>query len=173
MRLKPGDDVPNFKLQGVDGKKYSLDKDKVNVIIFTCNHCPYAQAYQERIKKLVTDFPDVQFLAINSNDSEGYPDDSFDNMKIRAKQEKFNFPYLRDHSQQIARAYGAEVTPDCFIVDKAGKVRYTGRIDNNWSDPGSVTQQDLRTALEEVLSGAKVKNKEMRSIGCSIKWKSQ
>lgn len=172
MRLKPRDDAPNFKLPGVDGKKYSLDKDKVNVVIFTCNHCPYAQAYQERIKTLVYDFPDVQFLAINSNDSEGYPDDSFDNMKIRSKQEKFNFPYLRDHSQQIARAYGAEVTPDCFIVDKAGKIRYTGRFDNNWSDPSNVTQKDLRIALDEVLSGGKVRNNEMRAIGCSIKWKS-
>ena len=172
MRLKAGDKAVDFTLPGVDGEEYSLNdyKDKIKLVIFTCNHCPYAQAYEERIKKIQEDFP-IQLLAINSNDSLNYPEDGFENMKIRAKGENFNFPYLRDKSQEIARVYGAEVTPDCFLIDKDNIVRYTGRVDDNYSNPDQVEKQDLREAIKSLLENKEIEVKEARAIGCSIKWK--
>ena len=174
--LKILDKAINFNLKGVDGKEYSLDsfKDKkILIIIFTCNHCPYAQAYEDRIIQLQTMYKErnVQVIAINSNEDKNYKEDSFENMKIRAKKKDFNFPYLRDESQEVAKAYGAEVTPDVFVFDNKRILKYRGRIDDNWENPDKVKQHNVRDAVGALLRGEEVKVKEAKAIGCSIKWK--
>lgn len=176
MGIRIGDQAPNFALKGTDGKIHSLEEfgsKKLLVVIFTCNHCPYAQAYQDRIKAIQEDYAEhgVQVVAINPNDSTGYPEDSFAKMVERAKQARFNFPYLRDESQQVAKAYGAEVTPDVFVFDANRRLRYRGRIDDNWEEQDSVTISDARNAIEELLAGREVTRPTARAIGCSIKWK--
>ncbi len=167
-----GEKVDNFDLLAVDGRNHTLDQysKKTVVVIFTCNHCPYAKAYEERIIKIQEDYDDIQVIAINSNDDVGYPEDSFENMKVRAKEKEFNFPYLRDENQEVARDYGAEVTPHAFLIED-GILKYKGRIDDNWEDENKVQVKDLRNAIEALKSGKEVKVKEAKSVGCSIKWK--
>ncbi len=176
IKMNIGDKAPNFRLKGVDNREYSLDsfKDKkILVIMFTCNHCPYVKAYEDRLIDIQMEYNDrgVQLLAINSNDDKAYPEDSFENMKIRAKQKRFNFPYLRDETQEATRAYNAERTPHIFVFDKDRKLRYTGRVDDNWQEPDKVTKQELREALDTLIKGKEVKNPETHAIGCTIKWK--
>jgi thiol-disulfide isomerase/thioredoxin len=176
--------APDFKLPGVDGKKYSLKdfkKADVLVIVFTCNHCPTAQYYEERLKQIVTDYKKqgVALLAINPNDPKsvrldelGYTDlsDSFAEMKIRAKHKKFNFPYLYDgDAQKASRAYGPVATPHVFLFDRERRLRYVGRVDDS-ERPGLVTTHDARDALEALLAGREVANPKSKSFGCSIKW---
>ena len=175
-KLEIGARAPDFNLPGVDGKDYSLGSfpdNGVLVVIFTCNHCPYAQAYEERLVKIQNDYAagGVHLIAINANDSSGYPEDSFANMIKRAKQRKFNFPYLRDENQRTARAYGAEYTPEVFVLNSKFLVRYIGRIDDNWQHPAKVKSHDLRKALDAVLAHKKVDNPVTHAIGCTIKWK--
>ncbi len=174
--ISTGSKLPHFDLPATDGKNYSEKSfagKKVLAIIFTCNHCPYAQAYQERIKALSAKFAakGLQVIAINSNDAVNYPDDGFPQMVVRAKEKKFNFPYLRDESQEIARTFGAQVTPDCFVFGKNRKLVYRGRADNNWQDEKAVTSRDLENAVFAALKGKEVKTKEASATGCSIKWK--
>jgi peroxiredoxin len=175
-KLTIGERAPEFLLPGVDGQEYSLglfrDK-KVVVVVFTCNHCPYARAYEERLIQLQRDYADqgVQFLAINSNDSMTYPEDSFDNMIKRARDRQFNFPYLRDETQHVARAYGAEYTPEVFVLNAKGQVRYIGRVDDNWQQPHKVQTHNLRDAIVAVLKHKPVENPVTHAIGCTIKWK--
>ncbi|NQV08875.1 thioredoxin family protein [Candidatus Woesearchaeota archaeon] len=175
IRLKARESAPDFNLPGVDGRSYSLEDfgdKKILVVFFTCNHCPYARAYEDRLMKLQEDFKEqVQFVGINSNDAVNYPEDSLDNMKIRATERGFNFPYLRDKSQTIAQEYGGEVTPDCFVFNEKRKLVYSGRIDDNWQDPSDVTTKDLRKAIQAVLDSEDIAEQELRAIGCSIKWK--
>jgi peroxiredoxin len=113
----------------------------------------------------------VQLVAINPNDAEKYPDDSFEKMKERAAAKSFNFPYLRDESQAVARAYDAACTPDVFVFDRDRKLLYNGRIDDNWKEPAKVTRQELRELLDAALQGASVDFEHIPSMGCSIKWK--
>lgn len=174
--LSIGSKMPGFSLPGIDGKNHSEKEfagKKALIIIFTCNHCPYAQSYQDRIIALQKDFgpKGAQIVAINSNDATGYPDDSFEKMVERAKEKKFNFHYLCDESQATAKAFGAQVTPDCFVFDQKRALQYRGRVDDNWQDPHSVKSQDLRNAIDAVLSGKKPSVQEAGAIGCSIKWK--
>jgi peroxiredoxin len=172
MNLK--DQAPAFSLPGVDGKTYTLDSfkgKKAVVLVFSCNHCPYVQAYEGRLIELQKLFPDAAFAAINSNDSVKYPDDSFENMKKRAAEIGYNFPYLHDASQKIAQAYGATHTPHLFVFDAARALAYTGKIDDNWQDAGSVKQRFLRDALEDLLAGKAPRLSETHAIGCTIKWK--
>ncbi len=174
--LKAGSKIIDFQLQGVDGKKHStkeFENKKVLAIIFTCNHCPYAQAYQDRIINLQKEFGDkgLQIIAINSNDSTDYPDDSFENMVKRSKEKKFNFPYLHDESQIFGRAFGAQVTPDCFVFDEKRTLQYRGRIDDNWQNPEIANTHDLKNAIINLLSGKKPSVQEASAIGCSIKWR--
>jgi len=166
----------DFKLDGTDGKTYSLNcfaNKKVLVIVFMCNHCPYVKAVLERLINLQNQFIShgVQFVGINSNDVIKYPDDSLENMAIIAKEKGFSFPYLIDPSQNIARAYNAVCTPDLYVYGKDRKLLYRGRIDDNWEHEEKVTQQDLKLALEKILAGQSVDNKQIPSMGCSIKWK--
>lgn len=175
-KLEIGQRAPDFTLPGVDEKDCSLNqfKDKkVVVVMFTCNHCPYVQAYEERLISIQRDYGPrgVQFIAINANDSAGYPEDGFDNMVKRATQKQFNFPYLRDENQRVARAYGAEYTPEVFVLNSKFAVRYIGRVDDNWQHPDKVKTHDLRDAIDAVLNHKKVENPITHAIGCTIKWK--
>ncbi len=182
--LAIGATAPNFRLEGVDGRWYSLkdfSKAKILVVVFTCNHCPTAQAYQDRLKRLVTDYRDrgVALVAISPNDEHsvrlnelGYTDlsDSFEEMKIRAKYEKFNFPYLYEGDKTgIARAYGPTATPHVFVFDAQRKLRYRGRIDDSEREE-FVKVHDLRNALDALLAGRPVPVETTKAFGCSIKW---
>ena len=175
FKLPIGSAAIEFDLLGVDGRNYMLRyflNREVLVVIFTCNHCPYAQAYEERIIAIAKEFSkNSAFFAINSNDSSKYPQDSFENMKIRAKAKGFPYPYLHDESQEVARAYGALVTPHVFVFDKSGRLAYQGGVDDNWENPKAVTKQHLRDALLELSAGKPVTRKTAPVIGCSIKWK--
>jgi peroxiredoxin len=182
--LEIGVKAPDFNLPGVDGKNYKLssfNKADILVVIFTCNHCPTAQAYEERMKKLAADYKNkgVAVVAISPNDPKavrldelGYSDvsDSFEEMKFRAKDKKFNFPYLYDgDKQRVSRAYGPVSTPHVFIFDKERKLRYVGRIDDS-EKPKRVKSRDASNAIEALLSGKEVPVKKTRTFGCSIKW---
>jgi peroxiredoxin len=174
--LEIASQAPDFNLIGIDGKKYSLDsfKDKkALIVIFSCNHCPYVQAYEGRIIKIQNDYgpKDVAVVAINSNEDVNYPDDSFDNMKKRSVQENFNFPYLRDEDQSVARAYDATHTPEIFLFDIERKLAFHGKIDDNWQEPTKVQNHYLRNALNELLEGKEISVPETFTIGCTIKWK--
>jgi peroxiredoxin len=176
IKLKIGSRAPGFSLPAVDGKFYSLSSfsdKKILIVIFSCNHCPYVQAYEDRIIASQKEFEKngVQIVAINSNDDAKYPDDSFEEMKKRATDKRFNFPYLRDETQEVARAYGATHTPQIFLFDENRKLKYEGKIDDNWQEPNKVKSKYLRDAIEEVLDGKEVSVPETFSIGCTIKWK--
>lgn len=175
-KLKIGSKAPNFNLPGVDNKFYSLDSfynKKILIVIFSCNHCPYVQAYENRIISIQSEFAEkgVQIVAINSNEDKNYPEDSFEEMIKRSNDKHFNFPYLRDETQEVAKAYGATHTPEIFLFDNERKLRYHGKIDDNWKEPEKVKYQYLRNAIEEVLKGKEVSIPETFSIGCTIKWK--
>ena len=146
----------DFLLPGIDGKNYSLQNfadKRLLAVIFSCNHCPYVQAYEDRIIALQNDYAarGFQVVAINANDASLYAQDSFDEMKNRAALKKFNFPYLRDESQTVARAYAATHTPHIFLFDEFRNLRYTGKIDDDWKNPANVKRQFLREAIEAVL----------------------
>jgi peroxiredoxin len=171
-----GTKAPAFSLPGVDGQVHSLESfqaAKLLVVIFTCNHCPYALALEPRFIELQRDYAarGVQLVGINPNDDKAYPDDSFANMQARAKAQGWNFPYLRDADQSVARAYDAACTPDIFVFDAERKLRYNGRCDDNWKDPDKVTRRDLRRALDSLLAGHALDFDVHPALGCSIKWK--
>ena len=182
--LSIGADAPEFKLPGVDGRDYKLSDftdAKVLVIIFTANHCPTAQAYEERIIQLVFDYKgkDVAVVAISPNDplavrldELGYSDmgDSLEDMKIRANDKKFNFPYLYDgETQKMSRAYGPVSTPHTFVFDKERKLQYVGAIDNN-EDPSKIKKKLVREAIDALLEGQEITIKKVKPFGCSVKW---
>lgn len=186
VEVKPldiGAPAPDFKLKGVDDKTYTLAdfaNARVLVVLFTCNHCPTAQAYEDRINQLYADYHDkgVALVAINPNDVRGlrldelgYTDlsDSFEEMKIRAKDKGFKFPYLDDgQTQTTARAYGALATPHVFIFDQARKLRYQGRIDDGEVKPPK--SHDTRNAIDALLAGKPVPVEKTKVFGCSTKW---
>jgi peroxiredoxin len=174
-----GESAPSFELPDTEGAPQALNGDgdtsaPATVVVFTCNHCPYALAWHDRIASVARDYADrgVRVLAINPNDAERYPRDSFDAMKERVAREpeSFPMPYLRDESQEIARAYGAKTTPDVFVVDAEGSLRYRGAPDGDYEDP-SQNAAWLRTALDAVLEGRAANPAETKPVGCSIKWK--
>ena len=182
--LPIGSAAPDFKLPGVDGKTYTLkdfSKAKLLVIVFTSNHCPTAQAYEERIKKLVDDYASrgVAIVAINPNhapavrlDELGYTDldDTFEAMKIRAAHRKFNFPYLDDGPTEVlSKQCGPTATPHVFLFDADRRLRYQGRIDNNERED-LVKSQDTRSALDALLAGKEPAATTTRVFGCSTKW---
>lgn len=186
--LKPGASAPAFDLVGVDGKNWKLndfDKYKILVVIFTCNHCPTSQYYEERIKKLAADYKEkgVGLVAISPNDPAsvrpdemGYTDlgDSLEEMKIRARDRQFNYPYLMGGGkyESVAKAYGAVATPHAFVFDASRKLQYVGRIDDSEREK-FVRVSDVRVALDAMLAGKDVPVKENRVFGCSVKWASK
>ena len=175
-KLKINSLLPEFHLPGTDGNMYSSDSlsnKEILIVIFSCNHCPYVQAYEQRIIELQNEFNEnsVQFIAISSNDASKYPEDSFDEMKKRAESKNFNFPYLYDQSQEIAKVFGATHTPQVFLFNSEKKLKYEGKIDDNWQEPELVNSRYLRDAILEVLDRKDVSVPETFSIGCTIKWK--
>lgn len=176
--LELGATAPDFNLPGVDGKNYSLadfDDAKLLIIAFTCNHCPYVVGSEERIKQMHTDYAPrgVQLVTINSNETENHPTDSFEHMVEHAKEKGFEFPYLRDDSQETALAYGALRTPHYYVFDGKRRLRYTGRMDDRPRHPGEETTHELRDALDELLDNKEVSVPLTNPIGCNVKWKGQ
>ena len=168
--------APDFNLPGVDGKNHSLSElsdKKAVIVIFSCNHCPYVQAYEDRMIAIQKDYAGkgVQIVAINSNETDGHPDDGFENMVKRAKEKNFNFPYLRDESQGVAKAYGATHTPHLFVFGADRRLAYTGKIDDNWQEPENVQRRFLRDALNALVQKKIPVETETFAIGCTIKWK--
>ncbi len=182
--LEIGRRAPDFNLPGVDGRNYRLADfadAKILVVVFTCNHCPTAQAYEDRIKKLTSDYKNkgVAVIAISPNDPEavrldelGYSDmgDTFEEMKVRAEDKDYNFPYFYDGKEQaVTLAYGAVATPHLFIFDNQRKLRYVGRFDDS-EKPKQVKSHDARNAIEAILAGREVPVEKTMTFGCSIKW---
>ena len=174
MTLAIGDRIPGFSLPATDGRTYTVESFKETrllVVLFTCNHCPYVQAYEDRIIQLHNTFAgNVAFVCINANDEQNYPDDRFEKMIERAKEKGFPFPYLRDKDQTVAQAFGAERTPEAFVFDTDRRLAYHGGIDDNCKEPEKVTAHYLHDAIHAVLEGTPVKDPQMPTIGCTIKW---
>lgn len=183
--LEIGKQAPDFNLPGVDGRNYRLADfadAKILVVVFTCNHCPTAQAYEDRIIKMTADYKNkgVAVVAIMPNDplavrldELGYSDmgDTFEEMKIRVKDKSYNFPYLYDgETQTVTKVYGAVATPHLFIFDSQRKLRYTGRFDDSEKKPNQVRSKDAINAIEAILAGKKVPVEQTLAFGCSIKW---
>ena len=184
VTLMIGSKAPDFSLPGVDGKTYTLksfEKAPVLVIVFSCNHCPTAKAYEDRIIAIEKNYRSqgVSLVMISPNSTKalnyselGYTDmgDSFEEMKLRAKDKGFTFPYLYDgDNQKCALAYGPVATPHCFVFDKNRVLCYAGRVDGS-EKPGSGNGEDLRNAIDEVLAGKTVTTPTTKVFGCSIKW---
>src|SRR5215208_3121904 len=156
--LSPGDKAVPFELPGVDDRRHALsdyaDKEAL-AVVFTCNHCPYARAWEDRLIDIQADYAGrgVQLIAISANEEKG-----------------FNFPYLYDESQEIARAYGAERTPEIFLFDRDGTLRYHGTVDDNYDDPAAVRSHYFIDALQAILGGRELTTTETTPVGCTIKW---
>ena len=173
MTIAIGDNAPSFELPDTDGRTWSTtDGGRPTVVVFTCNHCPYALAWHDRIAQAARDYSDsgVRFLAINSNDATRHPNDSYDAMRKRVAAEDWPMPYLHDADQDVARAYGAKTTPDVFVIDADGRLRYRGAPDSDYADPDQRAAW-VRDALDAVLAGREPGQVETKPVGCSIKWK--
>jgi len=174
-----GDKATDFKLKNIDDKTFSLaDKKDAKgfIVVFTCNHCPYAVKYEDRIVALNNKYAKLGYpvVAINPNDAVAYPDDNLENMKKRAKSKSFTFPYLVDDTQQIAKAYGATKTPHVFVLKKENAdliVKYIGAIDDNTDDASAVTVKYVEQAVDALLADKPVAITSTKAIGCGVKWK--
>lgn len=174
-----GGSVAEFKLQNAKGGTVNLSdyKDKKGVIVvFTCNHCPFAKAYEERIIALDKKYAALNFpvVAINSNDASDYEDESIDNMKKRATEKGYTFPYLQDATQAVAKAFGATRTPHVFVLRNENAkftVQYIGTIDDNYQDPAGVTKRYVEDAVNNILAGKPVVVTQTKAVGCAIGWK--
>jgi len=176
FKLRIGDVAPGFRLPGTDGKWHSLEDfsgSELLLVVFSCNHCPYAQAWEGRLLEIGRRYPPEKLgmVMINPNETEHYPDDSMERMIERARRKNYPFPYLRDDSQEVARAYGAEVTPHPFLFDRSRRLIFQGKPDDNWEDPSRVRHPYLREAIEAALAGRPVPTPVTSVIGCSVKWK--
>ncbi len=178
---KVGDKASDFKLKNVDGKMISL-KDYPNakgfVVVFTCNNCPYAKAYQDRLIELDKAYKAKGYpvIAINSNDPSLSPEDSYDKMIVRAKEKSYSFPYLFDETQEVYRSYGAQRTPHTYLLKKEGNalvVKYIGAIDDNYQDPSQIENKYLSNAIDAVLAGNEPQPATTKAIGCGIKDKTK
>lgn len=176
--LKLGDSAPNFELPGTDDALHAFasgesdEPRRGSVVIFTCNHCPYALAWEDRLLAVAGEYQHygVEFFAINPNDAELKPADSFENMKLHVAEKCWPLPYLRDESQEVARAFGALTTPDVFVFDGENKLVYRGAPDADYEDPEQNAKW-LRDALDAVVVGQTPKRQQTESVGCSVKWK--
>jgi peroxiredoxin len=171
MTLAVGQKAADFILPDTDGRDHSLPDGRPAVVVFTCNHCPYALAWHDRVVDAARDYEDVSFFAINPNDAERYPTDSAEAMRERVERDGgWPLPYLRDESQEVARAYGARTTPHVFVIDAEHTVRYAGAPDADYRDPGENAAW-LRAALDAVLAGEDPERPETEPVGCSVKWR--
>ena len=173
--LQIGETAPDFELPATDGKTYSLSDfgdAKVLVVFFTCNHCPFVTGSDEVTRQTAAKFAPqgVRFVGINSNSKNTYPEDDFDHMVARMQEHQFPWVYLRDKSQDIARAYGGLRTPHFYVFDQDRKLVYTGRGVDNPRDTSQMTVNDLERALEEHLAGKPVSVPLTNPIGCNVKW---
>ena len=175
IKLKAGDQAPDFDLIGIDDKNHSLNSYKDFdglLVIFICNHCPYVKAKVDAINEIHEKFKDrVALVGINSNDPTNYPDDNFENMKKVAREKGIKYDYLVDDSQEIAKKYGATCTPDPFLFDKERKLVFHGRIDNAMNPDDTATEKTMISNIEKLLADEKIEKNFDPSIGCSIKWR--
>jgi len=167
---------PDFRLPSVEGTAVARDDFQSTPlfgVFFYCNHCPYAKAIEGRLIQLDKDYRDkgFRFVAISANDAATYPEDSFANMKKRAAERGYGFPYLHDEDQSVARAFGAVCTPDLYVFDRGRKLAYHGRLDDSPMDASKVKRSELREALDALIAGHTPDRVQHPSIGCSIKWK--
>lgn len=177
--LKVGDKAPDFTLKNVDGNDVNLQKfmgSKGAIVVFTCNHCPFSKAYEERIMMLDKNFKGLGFpvIAINPNDASLSPEDSYEKMQERSSEKGYSFPYLYDEKQEVAKAYGASRTPHVFLLSvENGEVivKYIGAIDDNADDAENVKSRYLEDAINQLISDGKIAVTETKAIGCTIKWK--
>ncbi|MCL2770369.1 MAG: thioredoxin family protein [Solirubrobacterales bacterium] len=168
-----GEQAPSFSLPDTEGAVHEPGGAPATVVVFTCNHCPYALAWHERLMGVARDFAHrgVRMLAINPNDAQRYPRDSPQVMAARVREGDFDgVPYLRDESQEVARSYDAKTTPDVFLLDATGTLRYRGAPDADYDDP-ALEAEFVRAALEAVLGGREPDPAETKPVGCSIKWR--
>ncbi len=186
-KLSPGHQAPDFALPTTDGRVIRLADEcprvGATVVMFLCNHCPYVKAYIPRLIQLQRRYDPAaasrqargaaRFIGICSNDAQAYPEDSFEQMQAAAQQWGMNFPYAHDEDQSVARAYGAQRTPEIFVLDANGICRYEGGIDDHYQDAAQVTQQPLRDAIEAVVHGRPVDQPQTYAIGCTLKWKNR
>ena len=174
MSVDIGEAAPDFALPDTAGREWSVSGDSAaaTVVVFTCNHCPYALAWHDRIAQAARDYAErgVRVLAVNANDAARYPRDSLQAMKARVAREDWPMPYLHDATQEVARSYGAKTTPDVFVVDAEGRLRYRGAPDADYDDPAQRASW-LREALDAVLAGRAPEQAETSPVGCSIKWR--
>lgn len=174
--LEIGAKAPGFELRGTDGKKHDLasflDGAKATAVVFTCNTCPYAQAFEPVLLEMAQEFHEqpVRFVLINSNSPDVQPGDSYDAMVARAKEKEYPFAYLQDESQKVAAAFGAQRTPHVFLLDSKGVLRYRGRI-NDSAKPEEVKTHDLSDAIHALLAGDEVAEPSTKAFGCTIKWR--
>lgn len=179
LGVKIGDRAPDFSLKNIDGRTISLSEYKAErgvILIFTCNHCPYAKLYEDRIIALHKEFADKGFpvVAINPNAPEIVPEDSYENMQKRAREKGYPFPYLFDETQEVAKAYGATKTPHVFLLRREGEafiVSYIGAIDDSPNDPKKVQRRYVAEAIQAILAGQPVPIPETKAIGCSVKYR--
>ncbi|HYA58244.1 MAG TPA: thioredoxin family protein [Thermoplasmata archaeon] len=176
FRLHTGDPAPDFALPGVDGKTIHLSDlaDRpLLAVVFWCNHCPYVQAWEGRMVDIGRRYGPrgVGIVLINSNDARAYPDDRMEMMVQRARSKQYPFPYLHDESQEVARAYGALVTPHVFLFDSHRRLIFQGRIDDNHQRPDKVGRRYLEEALEQAIGGRPVDPAELPVLGCTVKWR--
>ena len=172
--VKLGSVAPYFNLPDTLGKNVSIEDfdSELLIIVFTCNHCPYAKAVEDRLIKLGKEYKnDVDFVLISSNDSENYPEDSPKKMAERHAEKGYPFPYLFDETQEVAKIYSAVCTPDIFLYNSDRKLEYRGRIDDNWQNPEQVEREELKMAIEAILNGKTIDFEQKPSMGCNIKWK--
>jgi peroxiredoxin len=176
MSLQIGDNAPSFVLPGTDGHQHAYGNadENATVVIFTCNHCPYALAWEDRILDAGRDYArhGVRFLAINPNDASQKVLDSFEAMKQRQVKKPWPFPYLRDENQKVAKAYGALTTPDVFVFNADNKLVYRGAPDSDYADEVQNAVW-MRAAIDAVIAGSTPQLAETDSVGCSIKWKAK
>ena len=168
--------APSFNLPGVDGNSHSLDDygdAPALVLVQSCNHCPYVQAWEGRLIAIQQDYAErgVRIVAISSNDVSSHPEDSFEQMQVRAQEQGFNFDYLYDESQSVARALGSERTPEVFVFDGDRRLVYHGAIDDSRNEE-AVTAHYLRDALDAVLAGEAPAVADTMPVGCTVKWRS-
>jgi len=182
MALLHSENIPlgtkagDFTLPGINEKLWSLsdfDDSELLVIMFICNHCPYVKAVQKRLVELQSEYDPlkVRLVAINSNDYDTYPEDNLEGMQYTANELDYNFPYLLDDFQEVAKDYHAVCTPDFYLYNKDRKLVYHGRLDDNWQEPEKVKRRELKRAIDTTLKNKRIRFKQLSSMGCSIKWR--
>jgi len=176
--LERGDEAPDFELPGTDGGTYTLADFADNealLVVFTCNHCPYAKAKFDELNALASEYDDVAVVGINPNDEEEYPEDSFEQMQEYVEDGRVRYDaYLRDASQEVAAAYGAVCTPDPFLFERADgtfRLAYHGRLDDATNPDEEPTEREMRDVIDRLLAGEVIDDEQRPSRGCSVKWR--